>query len=126
LRDRLRNIATKVLAQATEDPSEWYGEWAEWLHSMLGPPPDQSVGSSLHDEYKVFALGSILAWGYFGEMLKETDAGPVADGEGAGDAPGPDGGGDVLDTSPGALLIPKQTFTILGADGEPLVEGRKD
>jgi hypothetical protein len=126
--DRLRNIATQVLAQAAENPPEWYPEWLEWLHGMLGPPPDQSVGNSAHDEYKVFAMGSLLSWGYFDAMSKEQDdetMGPSGLGDGSTDNGAGASRGSADDAGVRSLLIPPQTFTILDAAGEPLVTGRK-
>ncbi len=74
--DRLHLVAPEVLTRATQRPEPWQGEYEEWLAPLLGPMPPRAMGKRGYENWNMVALGALLAWGYFAEMLKEGVADP--------------------------------------------------
>lgn len=128
----LHRTARTVLHAAEDNPPPWWGEFAAWVVPLIGKQPEEKLGTRAHENWNLVALGALLAWGYFSEMLGEAVAGmPETDSnEGNSDSgvgSSSPGLGDAVGNAEGGNLVlpPKEAFAVLGPDGQPLIEGYK-
>lgn len=128
---RLHLVAKDMLAQAdaNAEATPWLPEYLQWIINLIGPQPTPELGKRGHENWNLVALGGLLAWGYFAEVL--NDAERVADGNQPTDVHDSGVTGDSV--VPGEGVAPAEEpapdlrvpFAVLGPDGQPVVEGLK-
>lgn len=122
---RLHLLAATVLRGFEVNPDPWHKEFNEWRDALLGECPSPQMGKRGFENHNLVSLGMLLAWGYFagqlGDALEEVSTTTT---------PSPS---STPSAEPTQLVLPgtedrplsKPTFTVLGADGQALIEGYK-
>jgi hypothetical protein len=119
-----------VFAAVRAQPPEWLGEFSAWVAANLGPRPSQITRRRAAEEHDAAVMGALLAWGYFDGVIAEMAADEESDKElvrrirdeelaAAGEEPPP----VPEEPTPNLVAVPRRPFSVLGADGQPVVEG---
>lgn len=122
---RLHLLAETVLKGFEMSPDPWYPEFQAWREALLGERPHKQGGTRGFENWNLVSLGMHLAWVYFagelGEAVEEVASQPRPEPTANVDAP-VEYAQLVL---PGIPDVSKATFTVLGADGQAVIEGYK-